>query len=360
MKINDFIFRFRVKFRMNHDGICRVRTFIGKESKIFVLLTELEKNPGLSLTNAIEHICQLLIEKGLARKDYVFIEHYEKSLFRSSTFNIVSLDENWWPSWKSLDQNKAQELLEVNPSELELAISCDKNLEAEIEKICTEIDPFADFSATERPDVIKRRFKIESGMIRKDSLAGLIQNSATEQEIQRLLKSDLSIFGEVYAHPEDEYIVFSEFPVADGAVDFAVFSGRSRMDITLIEVKEANFSLVNQGHYDKFSSKIEEAADQIRNRLRHVYENIRQFRNDVHTLRQRVEQGERIYNSFLGPYKDLHVDPEKDVDIRCVVIGGRTRDDLAESKKRSDFERNFTIPLKIDSWDSWLKKLRRS
>jgi hypothetical protein len=143
-------------------------------------------------------------------------------------------------------------------------------LRIEIDRIRNEIDPFIDSPWPEPPARTKRRNDIESRMISKKLVADLVDRGAGEQELQKLLKQDLSIFAEIYANPKEEYICFSEFLVADGTVDFTVFSGRSGMDVTLIEVKGANFYLVNQGHYDKFSGKIEEAVDQIRKRLTYI------------------------------------------------------------------------------------------
>ena len=74
-------------------------------------------------------------------------------------------------------------------------------------------------------------------------LRGLIDNCAGERDLQRLIGSDLSLRGEMYAQPDEEYLAFAEFPIDDGRVDFALFSGRSRMDITLIEIKGAQFYL---------------------------------------------------------------------------------------------------------------------
>lgn len=117
--------------------------------------------------------------------------------------------------------------------------------------------------------------------------------------------------------------------------------------------------MVNQGHYDKFAGKIDEAIDQIRKRLRHVIDGIREFRAQVHRVRQNVEEGKSQYNSLLGPDGHLEVDPDKDINIRCVVIGGRTRDDYEESKKRHDVERSTHPPIRVESWDTWLRKVRR-
>ena len=83
-------------------------------------------------------------------------------------------------------------------------------------------------------------------MIRKSELQQLILAGASERQIQSLLKKDLSMLAEVYAHPSYDYICFSEFPVNNGCVDFAIFTGVSWMTVILIEVKGADFNIVNQ------------------------------------------------------------------------------------------------------------------
>jgi hypothetical protein len=173
------------------------------------------------------------------------------------------------------------------------------------------------------------------------------------------LKQDLSIFGEIYALPHEEYIAFSEFPVGDGFVDFAIFTGRSRMDVVLIEIKGADFYLTNGDAYGKFAAKIDEGAHQIRTRLGVFTRSYEEFRQHVHMIREKAESGSRSHNSFVGPCRPLQVDPDKDVNVRYVVIGGRTRDDVQESRKRNDYERSFNPNIKLESWDSWLRKLRR-
>ena len=130
------------------------------------------------------------------------------------------------------------------------------------------------------------------------------------------------------------------------------------MDVILIEVKGADFFLTNAGHYSKISSKVEIAVDQIRDRLRYVYENYEKFKRKVHEIREKVESGQTLYNSFQGLFKFLEVDSKKDIKVQSIIIAGRTRDDYEESKKRHDYEFN-SIKIMIESWDSWLRKLRR-
>ena len=187
----------------------------------------------------------------------------------------------------------------------------------------------------------------------QSSIMNLVVQKASERELQIELKSNLSILGAAYAHPKDEYIVFSEFPISHGNVDFIVFTGRSRMDIILIEVKGANFNFLNSD--DTIAADINIAVQQVRERFYEIQRNYESFRRDAHDIRKAVEGGEQRYNSTLGSYGCLLVDSEKDIDIWGVVIGGRTQNDSHESRTRHQFEMS-TPRIMLESWDSWIRK----
>lgn len=189
------------------------------------------------------------------------------------------------------------------------------------------------------------------------NIKNLIENGAIEKEIQIAFDDDLSLIAEVYSNPKDEYICFSQFPIRKCTVDFAVFTNRSRMEIVLIEIKGANFNFSNSSSYKNISRKINEAAQQLRHKITLINDNYREFRACFHKVRREVEIGTNHHNSLLGPNGYLHVDSEKDICIRGVIIGGRCRDNLYESKLRHQFE-TMTIPnIKVESWDSWLRKI---
>jgi Domain of unknown function (DUF4263) len=94
--------------------------------------------------------------------------------------------------------------------------------------------------------------------------------------LQKVLKNDLSVFAKAFANPFDEYICFSEFPIGStGKVDFAVFTNRSIMHVYLIEIKGAEFNLINNitSKGAVFNSKILEGIDQIIKRHAFASEN---------------------------------------------------------------------------------------
>ncbi|MBK8576381.1 MAG: DUF4263 domain-containing protein [Elusimicrobia bacterium] len=358
MKVLDIVHRFNDGNSPVSSGLCRVRTFVVKNDLV-VLLTDLgENNDGRSVTNAVEGIVESLKDQGLIVSPATLIEHYEGPDFNGDSFDIVNLSPR--TSWIPVSRNDVLALIGLEEAELKERTSANSRVMALVSNAKQRRDPFGDLKSPDGNKVTTRRLEIIRGMISKSTIESLVSAGAGEQEIQRVLKTDLSIFGEAYAEPNDEYICFSEFPLAGGLIDFAVFTARSRMNIILIEIKGAEFDLVNSNHYKAFNHKINEAAGQIKERLGIISRNLTEFRKIVHGLRERVERGDKLRNSFLGPCGKLCVSSDKDVIIRSVIIGGRTRDDLEESKKRHDFETGMTPPIQIESWDTWLRKLKRA
>lgn len=357
MKLLDIVYNYSATNNSLRCSLCRVRSFIGSNG-IIVLLTELnELNDGPSVTNAIENIIDSLINQGYVVPPARFIEHYEKTDPKNDTFHEVILTPH--AHWTKLSRKEVLNLINRNDVELENRSLKNNRIFDQANKIRYRHDPFIDSRNKESNNIIKRRIEIQENKIPKDSINNLIQSGASEQELQRLLKKDLSLFGEAYGKPDDEYICFSEYPLANGFIDFVVFTGRSRMDIIIIEIKGADFNLVNSNHYAAFNYKINEAATQIQNRLGLIYRELNAFRKSAHNHRIQAENGDKLYNAFLGPYSKLHVDPNKDVNIRSVIIGGRTINDLEESYKRQDYESRTTPPIRIESWDTWLRRLKR-
>lgn len=357
MKIVDTILRFQICPRTRSDGICRARVFVSSAG-VSLLLTDLgDFNPGKSVTNAVEAIVQTALENGLVDSPAHVVEHYERD--SGPSLDAVTFSENGGPNWSNLSIHEAIELLDCTAEELKSETKRDARLMGLIERIRNQINPFIDHPYLESRKVVLRRMNIDERKISRASVAALVNAGAGEREMQRLLKTDLSIFGEIYASPDEEYIAFSEFPIEDGFVDFAVFTGRSRMDVVLIEIKGADFNLVNSDSYGKFAAKIDEGAHQIRARLGAYTRNYESFREHVHRVREKGESNVKIHNAFIGPQSPLLVDPNKGVNVRYVVIGGRTRDDLKESRLRDEYERSFNPSIKLESWDTWMRKLRR-
>lgn len=191
-----------------------------------------------------------------------------------------------------------------------------------------------------------------------DKLVQRVNNNKNENKLQEIIKADLSILGEIYKEAEGEYICFSEFVIPGlggkyGKVDFVVFTGRSRMNVYLIEVKGADFDLTNTR--DLFNPKFLEGIDQVVSRSGYVGRRYDTFREDLHLIKHDVESGVKRFNSLIGSNGGLRADPRKDIVVHYVVIGGRRVDDVRDSKKINQWESLIgNSNVKLFSWDSWI------
>jgi len=341
MKISDFIFRYQAHRDSVHDSICRVRIF--HTDRVAALLTDLgERNTGSSVTNSIESLCRHLAEAGHVPADASFIEHYETTHMSEAAFAVVTTEDGL-PRWSKISVLAAASMLGCSLAELEQPARHCPRLVAQIEKLRVQIDPYVNRPYQESVAVLNRRNEILRQRIPVEQLRAAIDEDANELAMHRLIAQDLSLIAELYARPEEEYIAFSQFPVDSGFVDFALLSGRTRMDVTLVEIKGTDFSL-------------NDARSQIASRLGYIVRQYPQFRAMVHRIRERVEQGHPAYNSFPGPRLPLQVEPARDINVNYVVIGGRTIDAV----ERRAFEMSFQPFIQLETWDSWLKKLRRN
>ncbi|MFA3800474.1 Shedu anti-phage system protein SduA domain-containing protein [Leptotrichia hongkongensis] len=368
MKKFDFIFDFGKPEPMKKGGVCWIRTYEAKDKSLITFITDLKENDGTSVINAIEVIIKkLILEREF--KNHTFIEHREKD----GTFSIQDdfskvFIKNGIPVWETLETKKIEKLIgTTNFTDL----TNDRSLmNKEVQKKITEITEPRKLAPLylENDDFKERKLNIRKKMKSKKELIDLIEKKAKEQELLNFLKQDLSFFGEIYASLEDEFIVFSEFPieekdlkteeVIEGHVDFVVFTGRSRMEVIFIEVKGANFNLYNQSGYKQQNANITKAQEQIHQRFK-AAEN-QDFRNKCHKLREKAENGRNAECKYLvGAKGKLEVDPDKEIIIRSVIIGGRTRNDQEESLKRDSFEKASNYRIKLESWHSWIKKLKR-
>jgi len=360
MKLSDFILHYPSPRLRDRHGFCRVRLFLAPPGPPVAVLTEpIDHDLGPSVTNAVEVIVQTLRQRGYVPDDCRFIDHFEKRSHETDTFDAVAFSPNGRPSWQSLPVDAVIAMLGCTRQELATRTADDPRLAAEMDRARQALAPHASPPPAEPPSVVRRRAEIAAAMLPKATLAAAIEAGSGERAMQQLIRRDLSLLGEVYGKPDDEYICFAEFPLADGFVDFAVFTGRSRMDVFLIEIKGADFNLMNAGPYREFNARINRAASQIYRRHRAIGEDMPAFRRSFHERRLEAEAGRAGLHAFLGPRTPLQVSADKDVNIHGVVIGGRRRDDLAESRQRQDYEFSNKQRIRIESWDSWLHWLRR-
>lgn len=355
MKINDFIFRFEYDLGISKGGICRVRTFINSNCDVYVVLTELECNPSISVTNAIEDIYQQLILSNKIPRTAIIIEHYPPSGFLAEEFAMVTFDSGMIPAWCALSHTKVVEWLECEEDEFGHN-QMSQFLKREIDNALNGVPPLAEFQYSEDPKITERRVQIKANQSKIADLQILLASNPSERELSKFIKKDLSILAECYANPKDEYICFSEFPIGDGFADFAIFTGRSAMSVYLIEIKGANHSLRRQDHYGEFKKAVQDGRGQLENRATWIAAHYEEFRKFVYAVLGEVKANRRLYQAFCGPIYDLEVDSNKDIIMHYVVIAGRTSNDLEDSRKRHAADRVSSINIQTESWDSWIKK----
>lgn len=352
MKISDFIFRFK-SFMMQEDGLCRVRFFINSQNKLVCVLTDIN-----TMSNApyLDTVCNTVVH---SLYEYGYLIDCEIHILHDDFDNSMAIIDEYGNIGQTLSKKQVEILTGCDENEFAKKSTDILSIKRLIDKKRYEINPFINNQYLKAPENIKREIEIQENAISKKKLKELIDASVSEHEFGDLIKRDLSLIAEIYSFPNDEYIVFSEFPIGERRVDFAIFSGRSTMDVTFIEIKGADFNLKKRGHYDNFNAKIEEANSQIRNHRKYIYNNYESFRKKLHQVRENAESGEKIYNAFLSPQRELHVDPNKNVNIRFVIVAGRTPgDDIEESDLRYQFGRE-NRDVELFSWDSWIRRLRR-
>lgn len=357
MKISDFIFQFTPTNLSRTDSLCRVRIFANKNNT-YALLTDIDgKYSPASVTNSIEYIREQLIVKGFISNNTLIVEHYEDKLSGYGSFDSVIFGPGGSPNWESITIEKVSERFGCDCQELLDKTLKNKRLFDQLERLHEAIRPFATNSWIENYAVLARRYKIKDNAITKSELAALLAENPKERELAAFFKRDLAFFADLYAMPSEEYIVIPELNIEEGFVDYAILSGRSRMDVTLIEIKGANFDLMGSTGYRNFSYKTNEALQQERGREGNIIRNYPKYREYFHQVREAAETGKQNFQAFCGPKGKLQVDSDKDINIRMVVIAGRSKNDLEESIERHNLERHTSLPLRLESWDSLLNKL---
>ncbi|MBW1213011.1 DUF4263 domain-containing protein [Pantoea allii] len=356
MKVSDFIFQFKTDSFSQDEALCRVRIFFA-DNTLYALLTDLDEKSGpTSVTNSVGNIRLQLIHKGFINSKTIIIEHYEESFSGYGSFDIVNFDEDNHPSWKKITLKKTKKLFDCSHEELLDRTLKNERLFKQIEHLYHKLYPFTERTYVEDSNIIAKRLHLEHNAILKKEITDFIEKCPNERELASFLKKDLSFFARLYARPAEEYIIIPELSIANGFVDYVILSGRSRMDVTFIEIKGANFNLMNQSGYGNLSQKTNEAIQQVRDRISIVYRDYRKFRRYFHEVREQVESGTNFKNSLTGPKGKLNVDPDKDIKIRSIVIAGRSINDFEESNLRHNIEITSTPPISLESWDSLINK----
>lgn len=95
---------------------CRVRVYewVGRRAPV-VIVSELADNPGLSVTNAAEHVWRA-VGRLLETSRFTLIEHYGPDSYAAGgnryqeQFDEVTVDVAGHPSWRSLSRDEVRAL----------------------------------------------------------------------------------------------------------------------------------------------------------------------------------------------------------------------------------------------------------
>jgi hypothetical protein len=122
MKANHLSFEYKNPHNACH-GVCGVSIFQTAPDMAIVVLTELPDNPGMSITNAFEHISTSvkdILLPGIAASQIIWVERYVKGTagfdehgpVDGETFDLVRLEAGphgyGRPSWSPLGANRSQ------------------------------------------------------------------------------------------------------------------------------------------------------------------------------------------------------------------------------------------------------------
>lgn len=288
MKISDFIFKFK-SYRMREEGLCRIRFFVNTQKEMICVLTDID-----SMSNApyLDTVCNTVIQ---SLHDNGYLIDCQIYILHDDFDNSMAIIDECGKVERHLSKKQIEIMTECDENEFGKKSEDELSIKRQIEKKRYEINPFINNQYLKTPEYIKRKIEIQENAISKKQLKELIDAGVSEWKLDALIKNDLSLIAEIYSYPNDEYIVFSEFPVGERRVDFAIFSGRSTMDVTFIEIKGADFNLKKRGHYDNLNAKIEEANSQIRNHRKSIYIIIMNYLEKNFIGSDKEQNQEKIY-----------------------------------------------------------------
>ena len=176
-------------------------------------------------------------------------------------------------------------------------------------------------------------------------------------KIQKLIKEDLSFMADYLAEPYEEYICFSNYPIGDKIADFVVLTSRSKMKVCIVEVKGADFKIVKANHYQGLNVHMNDAITQLKNHMEYINRNYSSFRTQIHEDKDKAINEEYSGNYLVGPRKTLLVDPQKDIDVKYIAIGGVEREDKSIEESHEIVKCKLADNLEIFSWNSFVRRL---
>lgn len=164
-------------------------------------------------------------------------------------------------------------------------------------------------------------------------------------------------FWEENGQAHEEYICFSNYPIGDKIADFVVLTSRSKMKVCIVEVKGADFKTVKANHYQGLNVHMNDAITQLKNHMEYINRNYSSFRTQIHEDKDKAINEEYSGNYLVGPRKNLLVDPQKDIDVKYIAIGGVEREDKSIEESHEIVKCKPADNLEIASWNSFVRKL---
>lgn len=139
--------------------------------------------------------------------------------------------------------------------------------------------------------------------------------------------------------------------------DFVVLTSRSKMKVCIVEVKGADFKIVKANHYQGLNVHMNDAITQLKNHMEYINRNYSSFRTQIHEDKDKAINEEYSGNYLVGPRKTLLVDPQKDIDVKYIAIGGVEREDKSIEESHEIVKCKPADNLEIASWNSFVRKL---
>lgn len=208
MKISDFIFKFKT-FRMREEGLCRVRFFVNTQKEMICVLTDIDiMSNAPYLDTVCDTVIQSLYNNGYLLDCQIHILHDDFD-------NSMAIIDKYGNVERHLSKKQIEILTECDENEFAKKSVDILSIKRQIEKKRYEINPFINNQYLKTPEYVKREIEIQENAISKKRLKESIDAGASERELDALIKKDLSLIAEIYSSPNDEYIVFSEFPLGE-------------------------------------------------------------------------------------------------------------------------------------------------
>ena len=181
--------------------------------------------------------------------------------------------------------------------------------------------------------------------------------NSNSTNVKSEIKASLSFMADYLAEPHEEYICFSNYPIGDKIADFVVLTSRSKMKVCIVEVKGADFKIVKANHYQGLNVHMNDAITQLKNHMEYINRNYSSFRTQIHEDKDKAINEEYSGNYLVGPRKTLLVDPQKDIDVKHIAIGGVEREDKSIEESHEIVKCKPADNLEIASWNSFVRKL---